>query len=73
MSEMNWIVEQVEHQTSYMDLSICHQKKDPSVALGTPSVSLRFYEYGGLVQNKEYSLGHQLFEEKDFHIIYIFV
>ena len=60
---------QVERQTSYMDLSIRHQKKDPFVALGTPSVTLN----GGLAQNKEYSLEYRLFVENYFHVIHIFV
>ena len=34
----SWIVRQVGHQTNCIDLSLHYQKKDPLVALGTPSV-----------------------------------
>ena len=37
---------QVERQSSCMDLSLLYQKKDPSVALRTPSMALKIHEHG---------------------------
>ena len=37
---------QVERQSSCMDLSLLYQRKDPSVALRTPSMALKIHEHG---------------------------
>ena len=70
---ISWIVGQIGRQTSCMDLSFRHQKKDPSVALDTPSMTLKIHENGEWFQNKEYSLEYQLFVETYFHIMYIYI
>ena len=67
-----WIVRQVVRQTSCMDFCPCHQKRDTSVALGTPNVTLKISRKWRMSSEQRIQLGLPTIRGKLFpNYIYI--